>query len=74
MTGDDAVVNNGDTAATGGGTGTKVDGDNAQINNNGNATVDGSGSTGTAITGDGAVVNNGAAAAVPALKWTVTTR
>ncbi|KNC92511.1 beta strand repeat-containing protein, partial [Trabulsiella odontotermitis] len=46
-----------------GGTGTKVDGDGAEVNNNGSTTVDGDGSTGTAVTGDDAVVNNGDTAA-----------
>ncbi|MDM3405446.1 hypothetical protein OGV39_00785, partial [Citrobacter sp. Cb022] len=50
VTGDGNDINNtGDNSATGGGTGTDVDGNDNTINNGGKNTADGEGSTGTDV-------------------------
>ncbi|HEM7957588.1 TPA: hypothetical protein U2L63_002364, partial [Citrobacter braakii] len=52
--------NTGDNSATGGGTGTKADGDGNTIDNKGNNTADGAGSTGTDVDGNGnKIINEG---------------
>ena len=54
----------GGTSAKDGGTGTKVDGNDAVVDNKGDTTASGEGSTGTDITGDGGKVINGGDSAI----------